>query len=71
MALQCDQIGRNFATLAKVPEYLEIFDGLFLIWQICDIIVLILIVANGLILENNLQSGHTACHTRRIVQVER
>ena len=53
----CDQICRNFATLAKFTSIWQIFDSLFLIWQIaepiiCDIIGPIFIVANVQILKN-------------------
>ena len=58
---QCDQICRNFATLAKVYKSLEFFwtvsflfgKMLSLLWQICDIIGLIFILATGQILKNN------------------
>ena len=32
----CDQICRNFATLAKFTSIWQIFDSLFLIWQIAE-----------------------------------
>ena len=59
---QCDQILRNFATLAKVQhvvcKYLTVYflfgKTISLLWQICDIIGLIFIIANGKILKNNL-----------------
>ena len=49
---QCDQIWRNFATLAKVYKSLANFLIVYFVflnkfWQICDIIGLIFIVANG------------------------
>ena len=47
---ECDQIWRNFATLAKLYKSLAYFlfgKMLNLLWQICDIIGLIFIVANG------------------------
>ena len=31
--VQCDQIWRNFATLANLTSIWQIFDSLFLIWQ--------------------------------------
>ena len=31
--IQCDQIWRNFAPLAKIYKHLQIFDSLCLIWQ--------------------------------------
>ena len=33
---QCDQIWRNFVTLAKIKKYLAIFKGLFGIWHSCE-----------------------------------
>ena len=59
---QCDQFGRNFAMLAKVyGKFVQFSTVLFLfckilslLWQICDIIGLFVIVANGQILKNNL-----------------
>ena len=54
---ECDQIWRNFATLAKLYKSLAYFlfgKMLNLLWQICDIIGLIFIVAHGQILKNNI-----------------
>ena len=61
---QCDQIWRNFATVAKFTSFgnfWQTVDSLFLIWQNADhtlanldIIGLIFIAANGPILKNNL-----------------
>ena len=54
-ASQCDQIWQILAHFQKSTSLWQIFDGLFIIlWQICDIIGLILIVTNGQILKNNL-----------------
>ena len=57
----CDQIWRKIAALAKVYKSWANFWQFILIWQtseptwqICDIIGLIFIVANGQILKNNL-----------------
>ena len=60
--VQGDLIWRNFATLVKVDKSLAHFLMVYflsgkilsLLWQICDIIVLIFIGANGQILKNNL-----------------
>ena len=58
---KCDQIWQNFATSAKVYVFGKFSTVYFicgkilsLIWQICDIIGLICILANGQILKNNL-----------------
>ena len=60
--IQCDQIWRNFATLASAYKSLGIFLTVYSsfgkmlnpLWQICDSIVRIFIVTNGHILKNNL-----------------
>ena len=58
---QCEQIWQNFATLAKIyvsGKFLMVYflfgKMLSLLWQICYIIGLIFIVANGQILKNIL-----------------
>ena len=58
---QCDQIWRNFATgkiLQVFGSFLTVYllfgKILSIIWQICEIIGLIFIAANGQILKNNL-----------------
>ena len=59
---ECDQIWRNFTTLAKklqvFGKFLTVYflcgKMLCLLWQICAIIGLIFIVTNGQILKSNL-----------------
>ena len=70
---QCDQIWRNFASLAKVYKSLANFWQLisylekcwaYILWQIRDIIGLIFIFANGQILKNNQTIwSHCLWHT--------
>ena len=77
---QCDQIWRNFATLAKVYKSLAIFLTVYflfgkilsLLWQNCDIIGLFFIVADGQILKNNptIWSGHTGRRNRKKTNVQ-
>ena len=51
---QFDQIWQNFATGKFWTVYFLFGKILSLLWQICDILGLIFIVANGQILKNNL-----------------
>ena len=76
---QCDQIWQNFATLANVNKYLAnvwqfILFGkmLSIFWQICDIIGLIFIAANGQILKNILTIwSHCATTHHQLSQCQR
>ena len=48
------RVGKISPLWQKFRSIRQIFDSLFLIWQIRDIIGLIFIVANGQMLKNNL-----------------
>ena len=67
---QCDKIWRNFCHFSKslqvFGKFLTVYflfgKMLSTLWQICDIIGLILIAAKGHILKNNLTIwSHTEC----------
>ena len=65
-------IGQNFSSLAKfLTVHFPFGKMLSLLWQICDIIGLVFIFANGQILKNNLAIwSHCYCgvisHSRKI-----
>ena len=53
--VQCDQIWRKFTSIWQILTVYFLFGELLsLLWQICDIIGLIFVDANGHILKNNL-----------------
>ena len=52
--LSVNRFGEISPLWQKFTSFGQFFDGLFLIWQICDIFGLIFIVANGQILKDNI-----------------